>query len=94
MSIKIIDVKTIINKILTETEIYIMIINKLAKIIQFNITNHVFFNNYINDLLYYVQFYVKLFSKKLAAKTLIESNVKHATDFKKEKQSSFRLIYN
>ena len=34
-----------------------MIINKFAKITQFNIANHAFFNSHINDLLHYAQFY-------------------------------------
>ena len=79
----------IINKILTETEIYTMIINRFVKITQFNTVNHIFFDNYISDLLYYIQFYAELFSKKLIMKTLIESNAEHVINFKKEKQSSF-----
>ena len=52
---------------------------------QFNIANHAFFDNYINNLSYYVQFYVNQFSKKLVAETLIKNNIKHAINFKKKK---------
>ena len=94
LNIKIINAETIINEILIETKIYIMTINKLAEITQFNIANHTFSNNHISDLLHYVWFYADQFLKELAVKTLIKSNVKHAINFKKEKQSFFRLIYN
>ena len=85
MNIEIINVETIINEILTKTEIYTMIINKLVKITQFNIVNHAFFNSHISELLHYVQLYVNQFLKKLVMKTLIKSNAEHAIDFKKEK---------
>ena len=48
----------IINEILIKTEIYTMIINKLVKITQFNIANHICFNSHISDLSHYVWFYV------------------------------------
>ena len=56
--------------------------------------NHTFFNNHISDLSHYVWFYVNQFSKELVVKTLIKSNVEYVINFKKKKQSSFRLIYN
>ena len=71
-----------------------MTINRLAEIMQFNIANHTFFDSHTNDLSHYVWFYVNQFSKKLVAKTSIENNAEHAIDLKKEKQSSFRSIYN
>ena len=92
--IEIIDAEMITNEILTEAEIYTITINRLVKITQFNIANHAFFDNYVNDLSHYAQFYVNQFSKELVMKTSIKSNTKHAIDFKKKKQSSFRLIYN
>ena len=61
---------------------------------QFNTVNHTFFNNYISNLSHYAQFYINQFSKELVAKTLIESNTKYVINFKKKKQSSFKLIYN
>ena len=84
----------ITNKILIKTEIYTMTINKLAKITQFNIVNHTFSDNYNSDLSHYVQFYVDQFSKELVTETSIESNTEHVIDLEKEKQSSFRSIYN
>ena len=62
-----------------------MTINKLAEIIQFNIANHTFSDNYNNDLSHYAQFYVNQFSKELIVKTSIKDNIEHAIDFKKEK---------
>ena len=62
-----------------------MTIDKLVKIMQFNIANHTFFNNYISDLLHYAWFYVNQFLKELIVKTLIESNTKHVINFKKKK---------
>ena len=84
----------ITNEILIEIKIYTITINRLVKITQFNAANHTFFNNHNNDLSHYVQFYVNQFLKELVAETLIESNTEHAINFKKEKQSSFKLIYN
>ena len=74
----------ITNEILTETEIYTIIIDRFAEITQFNAVNHTFFNNYINDLSHYAQFYVNQFSKELIIKTLIKSNTEHAINFKKK----------
>ena len=71
-----------------------MTIDKLVKITQFNTANHTFSDSYISDLSHYAQFYVNQFSKELVTKTSIESNAEHAIDLKKEKQSSFRSIYN
>ena len=84
MSIKIINTETIINEILIETEIYTITIDRFAEITQFNTANHAFFNNYINNLLHYAQFYVNQFSKELAVKTLIKNNAEHAKNFKKK----------
>ena len=53
LSIEIINAETIINKVLTKTEIYTMTINRLVKIMQFNAANYTFFDNYINDLSHY-----------------------------------------
>ena len=75
----------IINEILTETEIYIIIIDRLAKIMQFNTANHAFFDNYNSNLSHYMWFYVDQFLKELVIKTLIKNNAEHAIDFKKEK---------
>ena len=94
LSIEIVDVKTITNEILTETEIYIMTIDRLVKIMQFNAANHAFSDSHTSDLSHYVWFYVDQFSEELAVKTSIESNAEHVIDLEKEKQSSFRLIYN
>ena len=93
-NIKIVNVEIITNEVLTETEIYTMTINRLAKITQFNIANHTFSDSHTSDLSHYVWFYVDQFSEELAVKTSIESNAEHVIDLEKEKQSSFRLIYN
>ena len=84
----------ITNEILIKTEIYTMTIDRLAEIMQFNAANYTFSDNYNSDLSHYAQFYVNQFLKELVAETSIENNAKHVIDFKKEKQSSFRLIYN
>ena len=84
----------ITNEILIKTEIYTMTIDRLVKIMQFNTANHTFSDSYISDLSHYAQFYVNQFSKELVMKISIKRNAEHAINFKKEKQSSFRLIYN
>ena len=84
----------ITNEILIEIKIYTMIIDRLVKIIQFNTANYNFSDNHINDLSHYVWFYVDQFLKELVVKTLIKNNAEHVINLKKEKQSSFRLIYN
>ena len=84
MSIKIIDTETIINEILTETEIYTITIDRFAEITQFNTANHAFFNNYISNLSHYAQFYVNQFLKELAVKTLFKNNTEHAKNLKKK----------
>ena len=61
------------------------------KIIQFNTANHTFFNNHINYLSHYVQFYIELFSKELIVKILIENNAEHVINFKKKKKNSYLL---
>ena len=71
-----------------------MTIDRLAKITQFNAANHAFSDSHANDLSHYVRFYVDLFSEELIANISIESNAEHAIDLEKEKQSSFRSIYN
>ena len=71
-----------------------MIIDKFVEITQFNIINHTFFNNHISDLSHYAWFYVNQFSKELIAETSIESNIKYIIDLEKEKQLSFKSIYN
>ena len=94
MNIKIVDAETITNEILTEIKIYTMTIDKLVEITQFNTANHAFFDSHNSDLSHYVQFYADQFSKELVTETSIKSNAEHAIDLEKEKQSSFRLIYN
>ena len=64
------------------------------KITQFNIINHTFFDNHISDLFHYAQFYADQFLKELVIKILIKNNAEHVINLKKEKQSSFRSIYN
>ena len=84
----------ITNEILTEIKIYTMTIDRLVKIIQFNIANHAFSDSYINNLSHYAWFYANQFSEELVAKTSIENNVEHVINLEKKKQSSFRSIYN
>ena len=84
----------ITNEILTKIEIYTMTIDRLVKITQFNIANHTFSDSHISDLSHYVQFYVDQFSEELVTETSIESNAEHVINLEKEKQSSFRSIYN
>ena len=52
--IEIVNAETIINEVLTEIEIYTMTIDRLVKIMQFNIANHTFSNSHISDLSHYV----------------------------------------
>ena len=54
---------------------------------QFNAANHAFFDNHINDLSHYMQFYVNQFLKELAVKISIESNAKHVINLKKKKET-------